>query len=137
MAASLIPDELWQHIEPLLPTRPATVKGGRPPVGDREVLRGSGFVLRTGIPWEELPQELGWGCGMTCLRRLRGWQEAGVWQQIQPILQQHLRPSRPINWGRLRSPDQLSTGVRTRRACGLQCPEPTLTRSPEIVECEG
>jgi hypothetical protein len=30
-----------------------------------------------GIPWEFLPQELGFGSGMTCWRRLRDWLEAG------------------------------------------------------------
>jgi len=44
------------------------------------VLTGILFVLQTGIPWEYLPQEMGCGTGMTCWRRLREWQEAGVWQ---------------------------------------------------------
>jgi transposase len=40
------------------------------------------FLLYTGIRWEFLPQELGFGSGMTCWRRLRDWNEAGVWQQL-------------------------------------------------------
>ena len=47
----------------------------------RKVLCGILFVLYTGIRWEFLPQELGFGSGMTCWRRLRDWNEAGVWQK--------------------------------------------------------
>ena len=38
------------------------------------------------IPWEFPPQELGFGSGMTCWRRLRDWHEAGVWQQLHEAL---------------------------------------------------
>ncbi len=103
MAASIIPDEIWQRIETLLPSRPISPRGGRPPIGDREVLTGIVFVLRTGIPWEELPHELGCGCGMTCLRRLRSWQRAGVWPEIQNILESGVVRSRRIEWDRVGS----------------------------------
>lgn len=101
MAGNLIPDVVWGEIEPLLPTRPVSLKGGRPPIGDREVLTGIIFVLKTGIPWEELPLELGCGCGMTCLRRLRSWQQSGVWPEVQTILEERLRPAKRIDWARL------------------------------------
>ena len=71
MAKPLLTDELWARIEPLLPERPARPKGGRPPLPDRATLSGIVFVLKTGIPWEDLPQEMGCGSGMTCWRRLR------------------------------------------------------------------
>src|SRR5829696_3815478 len=74
MAEPLVPDALWALIAPLLPERPARPKGGRPPLDDRKALEGIVFVLRTGIPWASLPQELGFGSGMTCWRRLRDWQ---------------------------------------------------------------
>ena len=77
MAAPLVSDELWSVIEPLLPRRGPSPAGGRPPVDDRKVLAGILFVLRSGIPWEMLPHEMGCGCGMTCWRRLRDWQAAG------------------------------------------------------------
>ena len=79
-ALSLVPDDLWEAIEPLLPTERPKPKGGRPRVPNRAALGGIIFVLRTGCPWRFLPQELGCGSGTTCWRRLRDWQEAGVWE---------------------------------------------------------
>ena len=55
-ATRLLPDELWHEIQPLLPPRPApSPKGGRPPVDDRDALRGILFVLRSGISWQMHP----------------------------------------------------------------------------------
>jgi transposase len=86
MAKELLSDELWSRIEPLLPPEPAKPKGGRPRISDRACLTGILFVLKSGVPWEYLPQEMNCGCGMTCWRRLRDWQEAGVWQKIWELL---------------------------------------------------
>jgi transposase len=63
------------------------------------VLAGILFVLRTGIPWEYLPQELGCGSGMTCWRRLRKWQQAGVWQRLHELLLAKLKADL-IDWSR-------------------------------------
>jgi transposase len=79
MAEPLVTDALWALIAPLLPERPGRPKGGRPPPDDRMVLEGIIFVLCTGIPWASLPKQMGCGSGMTCWRRLREWQAAGVW----------------------------------------------------------
>lgn len=73
MSTPLLPDALWNLIQPLLPSLPHTPKGGRPRLPDRACLTGIIFVLRSGIPWEMLPQALGCGSGMTCWRRLRDW----------------------------------------------------------------
>ena len=86
MAAPLLPDDLWQLIEPLLPPHRPRPRGGRPPVGDRRCLTGILFVLKTGIAWEDLPAEMNCGCGMTCWRRLRDWQKAGVWGDLHRVL---------------------------------------------------
>ena len=78
MSAPLLPDALWDLIQPLLPSLPRRFKGGRPRLPDRACITGILFVLRSGIPWEMLPQELGCGSDLTCWRRLRDWQEAGI-----------------------------------------------------------
>jgi len=78
MAAALLPDPLWDLVEPFLPTPGRQPKGGRLRVSDRACFTGTLFVLRSGIPWQMLPPELGCGSGMTCWRRLRDWQRAGV-----------------------------------------------------------
>ena len=82
MSPRLVDDELWELIAPLLPRCPRRYRyPGRRRLDDRKVLNGILFVLTTGIAWQRLPEELGFGSGMTCWRRLRDWQQAGVWQQ--------------------------------------------------------
>ena len=98
MAKPLVTDELWERIEPHLPPEPPKPKGGRPRVPDRAALTGILFVLKTGIQWEDLPQEMGCGCGMTCWRRLRDWQEAGLWQKIWEALLDELGQADGIDW---------------------------------------
>src|SRR5438093_12110939 len=78
MAQPLVSDELWRLVEPLIPKVPRRYRyPGRKRIDDRKVLSGILFVLRTGIGWEQLPQEMGCGSGMTCWRRLHEWQQAG------------------------------------------------------------
>jgi transposase len=100
MAKLLVPNKLWKRIESLIPRRRRSRKGGRPPVPDRDALRGIIFVLKTGIQWQMLPQELGCGCGMTCWRRLRDWQLAGVWEAIHRELLYELGAAGRIDWSR-------------------------------------
>src|SRR6266536_1807455 len=85
-ADDLVPEQLWQAIQPLLPTPPRRY-GGRRRVGDRAALAGIVYQLRTGVPWRLLPvEQLGCGSPVTCWRRLRDWQRAGVWQRLHHLL---------------------------------------------------
>lgn len=93
-------DELWSLVEPLLPERGPKLVAGRPRVPVRQALCGILFVLHTGIQWEYLPQELGFGSGMTCWRRLAAWNEAGVWDQLHLILLARLRAAKQLDWSR-------------------------------------
>ena len=100
MSKPLVSDALWEIIEPLLPPEPPKPKGGRPRVADRAALTGIIFVLKSGIPWEMLPQELGCGSGVTCWRRLRDWQKAGVWTRLHQTLLDRLGEADKIDWSR-------------------------------------
>ena len=100
MAKPLLSDELWAIIEPVLPVWTPSPKGGHPRLEDRKALTGILFVLKTGIPWEDLPCEMGCGCGMTCWRRLRDWQADGTWLKVHKILLDRLRGADKIDWSR-------------------------------------
>lgn len=65
MQAPIVDDELWALIESLLPpTKPRRSKNpGRFPIPDRAALNGILFVLKTGIRWNHLPTQLGFGSG--------------------------------------------------------------------------
>ena len=122
MVKPLVSDELWAIVAPLLPSEPPRPMGGRPRVSDRACLTGIIFVLKSGIPWEMLSQELGCGSGMTCWRRLRDWQEAGLWDALHHTLLDRLGEADQIDWSRAsldsaRIPAKrgASASARTRR----------------------
>ena len=102
MAKPLVSEELWGIIEPLLPPpKPRRFRyPGRKPMDRRKVLTGILFVLRSGIPWEMLPKEMGCGSGMTCWRYLQAWQQQGVWQKVHEVLLAKLREADAIDWSR-------------------------------------
>lgn len=102
MAKPLLPDELWEKVEPLLP-RPRRRRfhhPGRKPLERRKVLTGILFVLRTGIRWNDLPSELGCGSGSRCRRYLKRWQHAGVWDRLFVLLLAELDDAHAIDWSR-------------------------------------
>ena len=121
MAKHLVPDELWMFIYPLLPSEPSKPNGGRPRVPDRAALAGIIYVLKSGILWGMLPKELGFGSGVTCWRRLRDWQKAGVWSRLHRVLLDELGKAGLIDWSRA-SLD--SASVPAKR--GVQGPVPIL-----------
>ncbi|WP_412544434.1 IS5 family transposase [Longispora sp. K20-0274] len=97
----MVPDGLWGRIEPLLPPERRRFRfPGRRRLDDRRVLCGILFVLYTAIAWEFLPKELGFGSGMTCWRRLRDWNDAGVWQQLHEVLLTELRGADLLDFSR-------------------------------------
>jgi transposase len=98
----LVTDELWERIEPLLPPEPRRRLRfpGRKPLDRRKVLTGILFVLKTGIAWDDLPADLGCGCGKTCRHYLRLWHDAGVWRQLHNLLLAELNAADQIDWGR-------------------------------------
>lgn len=89
-------------IAPLLPPRSPAVRGrtGRPRVEDRRALEGILFVLTTGIGWAKLPAELGHGSGVTCWRRLREWERAGVWARLHQVVLDRLGQQGLLDWSR-------------------------------------
>ena len=100
MAKPLVPDELWELVEPLLPKHEPSPKGGHPRVDDRVCLTGILFVLKTGIPWEDFPCEMGC-CGMTLWNRLDEWREAGVWDALHRLLLDRLRGEDAVDFSRV------------------------------------
>lgn len=123
MAKPLVSDGLWARVESLLSVVERRFRyPGRKRVADREVLTGILFVLKTGIPWEDLPQEMGCGSGMTCWRRLRDWNDAGVWERLHQVLLDELQDSGQLDWSRAVVD---SSHVRAKGGAKRQAPRPS------------
>ena len=139
MKPAEIDPALWSRLQPLLPAPPArTAKGGRPRLDDYRALNGILFVLRTGIAWEALPQQLGYGSGMTCWRRLRDWQAAGAWHGLHMALLAQLRSQDVLDMSRacvdgasVASPRGANSQARTRRIAASSAASATSSRTPK------
>jgi transposase len=116
MAAKFLPDDLWKRLEPLLP-KPRENRhvqfAGRKPSDLRQVVTGILFVLRTGVPWRYLPATSAFPSGHTCLRYLRQWQKAGIWQRLFETLLAELQARHQIDWYRA-----LVDSASVRAPCG-------------------
>jgi transposase len=97
-----VSDALWERIQPLLPPPPPRRFRwpGRKPLDYRKILTGILFVLKTGIAWDDLPADLGCGCGKTCRHYLQLWHQAGVWRQLHALLLAELNGADQIDWSR-------------------------------------
>jgi len=100
VARKLLPDDLWAVIEPILPKHPPSPRGGRPRLDDRKALTGILFVLKTGLPWEDRPAEMGCGCGMSCWRRLAEWQADGTGDRVHAALLERLHNAGRLDWSK-------------------------------------
>ena len=131
MAKQIVDDTLWGKIAPLLPApkRRRFRYPGRKPIDNRKALTGILFVLKTGIPWEYLPQEMGCGSGMTCWRRLRDWHKAGVWQKLHELLLAELQGADRIDWSRAVVD---SASIRAVGGGGKNRPEPYGSRQTRL-----
>lgn len=103
MTKPLVSDALWRRVESLFPSPPPRRVRfpGRKPLDYRKILTGIVFVLKTGINWEDLPAELGWGCGKSCKNYLKTWQATGIWTRLYPILAEELREADKVDWSRV------------------------------------
>lgn len=120
MPHKMVSDELWQIVEELLPPESAKPKGGRPRVPAKAALSGIIYVLKSGIPWRMLPEEFGCS-GVTCWRRLRDWQEAGLWRELLQVLRDRLGSEGRIDWTRA-SLD--SASIPAKRGANRPAPTP-------------
>lgn len=129
MAKKLLPDAFWSEIAPLFPAAVPRPKGGRPRVANREALLGILFVLHTGIPWERLPFEVAGCSGMTCWRRLRAWQDAGLWDEIHRHMLRRLGLAGEIDWSRA-SVDASSVPAKKGAMRPARTPPTAASRAP-------
>lgn len=93
---TLLTDAQWKRIEPLLPEPSPSKKGGRPPAPNRPVFEGILWVLRSGARWKDLPPE--YPSPATCWRRLRRWEEEGVWLEAWRALLKELDDQGRLMW---------------------------------------
>jgi len=103
VAAAHMPEEFYDLVAHHLPPEPPRVgpRGGRPWVPHRVAVRVIWFVLATGCRWEDVPHELGCS-GRTAQRRLRAWEELGIWDRLPrpPAAPAAGRQARPRPGGR-------------------------------------
>ena len=127
MASAEMPEEFRLEIAPLLPPdEPPGELGGRPRVPNKVAMRGIFFVFLTGIRREYLPRPCGCS-GMTCWRRLRDWQEFGIWERLHRLPLAALRKAGRIDLSPTVVDSTTSRAVGGGESTG---PNPTDRRKP-------
>ena len=86
-------DENWERIQAVLPKANAR---GRPRRDDRQVLEGILWILRSGARWRDLPERF--PSPSTCWRRLRTWEECGIWLKIWRTFLAQLDVQGKLDW---------------------------------------
>ena len=69
---------------------------GRPRADDRKTLEGILWVLRSGARWQDVPRE--YGSPTTCWRRLKEWEESGVWETLWRAILSVLEAEQKLDW---------------------------------------
>jgi transposase len=103
LADKLLPDALWQRIQPLLPPPTSRARGGAPrTVPDRACMAAIIFMARSSTPWALLPVgEFDCGSVTTCWRRFAEWARAGVFERLQELLLDELGEAGRVDLGRV------------------------------------
>ena len=68
-------DEEWAVLEPLMPRSRMSARAD-----DRKVMNAIFYVLRTGMPWRDLPDR--YGPYTTVYNRFNRWSRRGIWKKI-------------------------------------------------------
>jgi transposase len=89
-------DQQWQLIAPYLPP---PKRMGRPRADDRKTLEGIRWVLRSGARWQDVSRE--YGSPTTCWRRLREWEESGVWERLWRAVLATLQAEQKLDWAQV------------------------------------
>ncbi len=95
-AGPLLTEAQWKKIAPLLPKPRKHRKGGRPWIENRRVLEGILWILRSGARWQDMPEK--YPHPSTCWRRLRDWDEQGVWLNIWRAFLSELNERQQLKW---------------------------------------
>ncbi len=100
LGQELVPDGLWDIVEPLLPPQPERPQGGGTRFrDDRAVFTAIVYVLTTGCAWRHLPAEFGVSKA-TAHRRFVAWTEAGLWRRLHRAVLDRLGEQAAIDWSR-------------------------------------
>jgi len=98
LSSRLVPDALWEIVEPLLPGfRARPQGGGRAALDDRAVFTAIVYVLTSGCAWRHLPPSFGVSVP-TAHRRFTTWAKAGVFDELHRRVLDQLGAGGDLNW---------------------------------------